>query len=151
MKKTILFASALFAMLLTTTSVSAQGTPAKDDVSNPAGGDMSGKDDKGGNQGSDDAMKCCPKKLILSIPAKTKGGKATNKVLSSSILKGNEGKDLSYDIVDAGGTSVPGAHGAVSKNAAGELVIDGGKLGKGKKYTFKFKAGTKTQSVAFTN
>ena len=146
MKKTILFASALFAMLLTTTTISGQVTnPAKDDVSNPAGGNTggdAGKDmDKGKGKGSDDAIKCCPAKLMLK----------DGKILSTSILKGTaKGVDLTFDILDANGKVEPDGAKSVSKNASGDLVIDGGKLKKGK-HSIRFRAGKATQSIQFAN
>jgi hypothetical protein len=131
MKKTILLASAFFAMLFTTT-VSAQ---------------VAAGDNGGGNKPSN-VVSCCPK-FSVTTPAATKGGKATTRLLVGNPFKGkNRGIDLTYDIMDSKGGAVAGWEGSISKNAAGDMTIDLGKLPKGK-YRLRLKAGTATETYNF--
>ncbi len=137
MKKTILFASAFFAMLLTT-NLSAQVT---------SGGD--GSTTSGDQRDPNDAMKCCPS-IYVETPSVKKGGKASRRLLSGNPFKGkNRGIDLSYDIVDAGGSPVANGESAVTKDAAGNLVIDRSKLSKAGKFRLRLKAGTATEFLNF--
>lgn len=130
MKKTILFASALFAMLFTTT-ITAQAV----------GG-------SGGGTGGNTSVSCCPK-FYVSTPSTTKGGKPTSRLLVSNAFKGmNRGVDLTYDIMDAKGGAIANSSNAISKNAAGDVVIDLGKLPRGK-FRLSLKAGTATENYNF--
>ena len=68
--------------------------------------------------------------------------------ISSNLFKGrNHGIDLSFDVLDPAGTVVPNGQSAISQNATGDIVIDAGKLAKGKKYSLRVKAGNDTETI----
>ncbi len=138
MKKTILFASAFFAMLLTT-SVSAQVTPS-------TGGGVGQQDDK---SGPTDNLKCCPS-IYVESPAAKPGGKPSRRLLAGNLFKGkNRGIDLTYDVLDAGGSPAANGNSAVTKDASGNLVIDRSKLSKTGKFRIRVKAGGATEFYNF--
>lgn len=137
MKKTILFASALFAMLLTT-SVSAQVSPSTEGAAQ--------QDDK--NKPSDN-LKCCPS-IYVETPAAKPGGKPTRRLLAGNLFKGkNRGIDLTYDVLDAGGSPAANGNSAVTKDASGNLVIDRSKFSKTGKFRIRVKAGGATEFYNF--
>jgi hypothetical protein len=137
MKKTILFASAFFAMLLTT-SVSAQVTPSTEGAAQ--------QDEK--NKPADN-MKCCPS-IYVETPAAKPGGKSSRRLLAGNLFKGkNRGIDLTFDVLDASGSPVANGNSSVAKDASGNLVIDYSKLKKGGKYRIRVKAGGATEFYNF--
>jgi hypothetical protein len=134
MKKTILFASALFAMLLTT-AVSGQGTtrPGGGAGAGSTTGAGAGSSSVGGGAGTttpggsgkpQDKMITYPKVYVVTPAAK--GGQPSRRLLAGNLFKGkDQGIDLTYDVLDPKGNVVPNS---VSKNDAGEMIIDQSKL-----------------------
>lgn len=69
------------------------------------------------------------------------------KTLSSNPFKGkNRGIDLTFDILDPNGAVVPGLSEAITLNGSGDVVVDGAKLPKGKKYRLRAKAGNASET-----
>ena len=140
MKKTILFAFALVAILFTT-ALSGQVT--RPGGGSTTGGTTSGSGSGAGSQGGSSAgagsqagsgttapgaMVSYPK-VFISTPAATKGGKSSRRLLAGNPFKGkNQGTDLTYDIVDAQGNVIKDDVGAITKGADGDMVIDASKL-----------------------
>ncbi|MBK6543914.1 MAG: hypothetical protein WAS55_02690 [Saprospiraceae bacterium] len=135
MKNCILFFSALFVMLLTS-SVSAQAV-----------GTDAGK--QGSATGSPtERPKCCAK-VYVELPAAMKGGKPTSKLLSANPFKGkNAGLDLSMDVLDPAGKPITGGW-EMRRNPAGDMIINAENLPKGRKYRLRVKAGTATEYYNF--
>ncbi len=104
-----------------------------------------------GSQGSAGSalahVHCCPK-IYVSTPSIKKGAKPATKLVSSNLFKGrNQGIDLSFDVLDPAGAVVPNGQSAISQSATGDIVIDAGKLAKGKKYSLRVKAGNDTETI----
>jgi hypothetical protein len=132
MKKTILFAFALIAILFTA-DLSAQVTrPGGGTTSGGSGtgagsqGGGSGATSQGGSKGAgaQGAAVTYPKVYVLT-PAAT-GGTPSRRLLAGNLFKGkDQGIDLTFDVLDPKGAVVTGA---LVKEADGNMVIDAGKL-----------------------
>ena len=129
MKKVFVFCSFIFA-----TGVFAQVEMKP--TGKPAGKPAQGGSTAASDQGSSSALAhvhCCPK-IYLNTPSIKKGAKPATKLVSSNLFKGrNQGIDLTFDVLDPEGAVLPNGQSAISQNATGDIVIDAGKLAKGKK------------------
>ncbi|HRG67331.1 MAG: hypothetical protein JNL65_09790 [Saprospiraceae bacterium] len=143
MKKVFVFCSFIFA-----TGVFAQVEMKP--TGKPAGKPAQGGSTAASDQGSSSALAhvhCCPK-IYLSTPSIKKGAKPATKLVSSNLFKGrNQGIDLTFDVLDPEGAVLPNGQSAISQNATGDIVIDAGKLAKGKKYSLRVKAGSDTETI----
>ncbi|MBK7357855.1 MAG: hypothetical protein IPI45_13070 [Saprospiraceae bacterium] len=139
MKKVLVFCSFIITTgLFAQTEVKPQGKPGQ------------GATTASGGQGATTPMahvSCCPK-IYVSTPSIKKGAKPATKLVSSNLFKGkNQGIDLSFDVLDPAGAVVPNGQSAISQNATGDIVIDAGKLAKGKKYRLRVKAGNDSELI----
>lgn len=160
MKKTILFAFALIAVLFTTT-VSGQGTrpggnnPGAGTTTggttgggsntvgdNKAGSNVGGNNQAGNNAGGSKAGGAITyPKVYVSTPSPT-GGKATRRLLAGNLFKGkDQGVDLTLDIVDPSGNVIKDDASSITKGADGDWVIDASKV-KSKAHRLRVKGNT---------
>ncbi len=103
-------------------------------------------DNSAAGSGSTAMLKCCPR-IYFSAPAAKPGSKATTRLVSGNLFKGqNRGQDLSFELLNAKGQVVSGLDEAIQKNNAGDLVIDGSKLPNGQKMRLRVKSGKAVES-----